>query len=264
MSMQAINYALTLPVDEPGPRLLMILIAHHVNWKTGDMFVSQDELADEAKMSSRTVRSHLCYLEDRGLIIRHQQRATDGRRGVDRIEFVGYLNWQHVLYHGGTIPPPSSRGKPVQTEAETPPEDFASGDDANRKNHVDQPENSGAPTGSSFPVYKEPFLTINKTMKCASAHATQGAACSRQEPPAALVLACDPMWDQWLQWLRDKGQTKALRMFEAEGAMVVFSGKPYPESPFPKLAPKQGSDKRDELEAKRERSGHRNRTGEAA
>lgn len=253
MSMQAINYALTLPVDEPGPRLLLILIAHHVNWKTGDMFVSQDELAEESRMSVRSIRNHLGVLEGMGLIIRHQQRDESGRRGVDRIELIGYLNWQHVLYHGGTIEAPATRCK-------KPPANSAGSDDANRQNDDDQPAKSGEPTGNCLPVYKEPSLTINKPLAREGAHATQSAA------RPALVKRGDATWRTWLNWLNDGGHEAAVQAFEREGAMVIYSERPAVGAPLPKLPP-TNPEKLAALEAGRAeslRKGYRDPTGEHA
>lgn len=247
MSMQAINYALTMPVDDPGPRLLLILIAHHINWKTGDMFVSQDELAKEARMSSRSIRNHLVVLEDAGLIVRTQQRDESGRRGVDRIEMPGYLEWQDVLYNGGTIPSPESRRK-------KPPANSAASDDSNRKNTDNQPEKNGSPTGNSLPVYKEPSLTISEPLGRASAHATQGAARSAQEgEEPRIVLAGDDTWQLWLNWLKDQNQNRAASAFEAEGAMVVYAKRPASTCKLPALAPIEGSDRREALMARRSR-----------
>ena len=251
MSMQAINYALTLPVDEPGPRLLLILIAHHVNWKTGDMFVSQDELAEESRMSVRSIRNHLGVLEGMGVIIRHQQRDESGRRGVDRIELIGYLNWQHVLYHGGTIEAPATRCK-------KPPANSAASDEANRQNDDDQPAKSVDPTGNCLPVYKEPSLTLNKPLERASAPATQSAARPR------LVKYGDNNWRRWINWLGAKGQHAAADAFEREGAMVVYASEPGTAVPLPKLPPSNPT-KLGELEAdyvESLRKGYRDPTGE--
>lgn len=250
MSMQAINFALTLPVDEPGPRLLLLLIAHHINWKTGDMYVSQEELAQEARMSSRSIRNHLGTLQDSGLIVRTPTRGDDGRRSVDRISLVGYLEWQDVLYNGGTIPSPEGRRK----AANKPAENSSGCEDANRKDDASQPEKSGEPTGSSFPVYKEPSLTLNKPSERASAHATQGAARSAQEvEEPRLILPGDDTWRLWLNWLDDKGQSRAKKAFIEEGGMVVFSYRPDTASPMPKLPPRAGTEKHAQMMSKRAR-----------
>lgn len=262
MSMQAINYALTMPVDEPGPRLLLILIAHHINWKTGDMFVSQDELAKEARMSSRSIRNHLGVLEDAGLIVRTQQRDESGRRGVDRIEMLGYLEWQDVIYNGGNIPSPENRRK-------KPLANSAGSDDANRKNDACQPEKNGSPTGSSFPVYKEPSLTVTNHTG-ASAPATQGAARSTPSEEQ-LVLAGDGNWQLWLNWLRDQGHTAAAAAFEDEAGMVVFARQPSTGSRLPLLPPREGTASLEALRARRGRrllrdpsDGSTSASGEAA
>lgn len=222
MSMQAINYALTLPVDEPGPRLLLILISHHVNWKTGSMFVSQEELADEARMSSRSIRNHLRYLEECGIIERTVQRDESGRRSVDCIKLVGYLEWQDVLYNGGTIQSPSERFKQ--------PANSSGSDAANRKTDADQPEKSGEPTGNCFPVLIEPSLTINKPLERAGAPATQSAA-----RPALRVKAGDLSWSAWIEAIEQKLGTDAARAVERDGAITVAARWPKENTPMPRV-----------------------------
>lgn len=156
MSMQAINYAMTLPVDEPGPRLLLFVIAHHVHWKTGTMHVGQSELAEEVRSSERSVRRWLVYLEQAGFITRKECRDEKGHRLFDEIELLGYLEWQDVLYNGGTLPHPSTRGKPV----EQPADNLAGGEEAYRTNEDALPDKSGQPTGQLCPPHIEPLRTI--------------------------------------------------------------------------------------------------------
>lgn len=243
MSMQAINFALTLPVDEPGPRLLLILISHHVNWRTGDMFVTQEELAKEARMSSRTVRTHLASLEADGLIIREQQRGDGGRREADKITLVGYLEWQDVIYNGGTIQNPETRGKRARKPAETPAEDFSGSDEANRKDCVGQPEKSGEPTGNCFPVYREPLLTIKKPLSAplppTAEQAPSGQSIKNDSRgsgiarPRITITAEFPSWPHWLDRIeRDRGP-EARRAVELLGRLEVAARWPTDDTPTP-------------------------------
>ena len=244
MSMQAINYAMTLPVDEPGPRLLLILIAHHINWKSGDMFVGQEELAQEARMTSRTVRNHLVILEERGFIERAPQRDDSGRRGMDRISLVGYLEWQDVLYNGGTIRPPSQLGKPVETQPETQPENSSCGCGSNRKNSADQPEKSGQPTGSCFPVYKNPSLTISNKHSAPlppepadpPGSGQVNVNCSREVRPAIRIRSRDASWGAWLDHIETIAGHGARREAAELGEIRAVTRWPAVDTPLPTLA----------------------------
>lgn len=230
MSMQAINFALTLPVDEPGPRLLLLLIAHHINWKTGEMFVGQEELAAEARMTARSVRNHLTALEEAGLIIRSPQRDVNGRRGIDRISLVGYLEWQDVIYNGGTIQCPASRRRTTKEPAEK----SSGSDDANRKNETVQPEKNGSPTGNCFPVdnKEDHSLTISEPLAREGARATRCAARPRLE-----VKAGDLSWTEWLAAIENNLGADASRSVAAIGKISVSAKWPRPGVPMPAIAP---------------------------
>lgn len=226
--MQAINFALTLPVDEPGPRLLLILISHHINWKTGEMYVSQEDLAIEARMSSRSVRTHLATLEEAGLIVRMQTRNENGRRGVDRIILVGYLEWQDALYNGGTIPSPESRRKAPKSQ----PENSSSGDDANRKKDIAQPENQREPTGNCFPVHnkEEPSSNHSEPLARTGARTTRSAA-----RPALEVKAGDMSWSEWLEAIEEKLGADARRSAARLGKISVTARWPREGVPMPSI-----------------------------
>lgn len=160
MSMQAINYAMTLPVEETGPRFLLFLIAHHINWKTGTMYVSQEELAGEARVSSRTARRWLIALEKGEFIRRTERRDERGFRINDEIELLGYLEWQDIIYNGGELPDPSTRGKRISAQ---PDKSSASrGSNRTNSNHrtdgASLPDKSCSPTGHCCPVHKEPSI----------------------------------------------------------------------------------------------------------
>lgn len=227
MSMQAINYAMTLPVDEPGPRLLLFVIAHHVNWKTGKMYVGQKELSDEVRSSVRSVRRWLIYLEETGFITRTKCRDEEtGRQDFDEIELLGYLEWQDVLYNGGTLPHPSTRGKPVQNHVEEPEDNLAAGDDPSRTNEGVQADKSGGPGGHCCPPLKEPLRTIGNPK---GAHARAKGEFSDlkngSEPkpvrPAIDLTPADASWQDWLSHIEARGHEALAQRAKEAGRMQV-------------------------------------------
>lgn len=231
MSMQAINYAMTLPVEEPGPRLLLILIAHHVNWKTGTMFVSQTELAAEAKASERSVRRWCGVLEEAGFITKTERRAFGtGRRDVDEIELVGYLDWQEVIEKGGTIPDPSTRGKVLKT----PPDNLAGSEEptgqicaANRTKTASQPDNGVR--------YKKTTLTNNNHLsarECAS-HGARTPALN--VVPQIKISRGDLSWDDWIAWMSDNDRRDLVNAAQEAGQIVCASRWPTDSSPPPRI-----------------------------
>lgn len=231
MSMQAINYALTLPVDESGPRLTLLIIAHHINYRTGDMFVGQDELAAEVRRDERTVRRYLTHLEEAGFIRRMQQRSSDGKRMTDRIELVDYLEWQTVIEKGGVIKDPNTRGKRV----DKPADKLSGSTPATGQNTPDQPDKNGSASGhlmsgTKGTIFNQDNLSAGER------------ACDANAPRAALakkrlVLETDPDWWQWLAVAERHFNAKGRQAFVDEGAMLVFDEKPSAAAMAPALAP---------------------------
>lgn len=185
MSMQAINFAMTLPIPEPGPRLLLFIIAHHVNWQTGVMRVSQKELAKEAFASERTIRRWLEYLEAGEYITRTERRDHDGTWLTADIELSGYIEWQQAIYEGGTIRDPKTRGKPVQL----PPDNLADGETSIGQNGGGPSDKNGPSIGQRVSAANEPLVTIRGNLSARAGACEAGATPSRAEAPPAAAHA---------------------------------------------------------------------------
>lgn len=197
MSMQAINFAMTQPVGEPGPRLLLFVIAHHVHWQTGTMYVSQAELAKEVCSSERSVRRWLDYLQSEGYITRQEKRDDRGHRLPDEIELLGYIEWQKVLYEGGTIRDPKTRGKAVEKQAAN----LADGQEPTGQMTGVLPDKMGEPTGQGMSGSNEPSRTIRGTFS-ASERASDADASrtprAEKLAPSITVRRSDPSWEDWV------------------------------------------------------------------
>lgn len=231
MSLQAINYAMTQPVEETGARLLLFIIAHHVHWETGVMFVTQAQLAEEIRASERSVRRWLDVLEADGYIARKECRGDQGRRLPDEIELIGYLEWQRVLYEGGTIRAPKARSKRVDNYEEKQPDNLAGSDadnrtllsgidrseqpdnlaGTNRTNQGPQPDKKGGPTGQLCPVYNNHLQPLSTTISARAGACEASASPARAEAPAPVEVAAwqpgqacvvrtgQPSWRKWLE-----------------------------------------------------------------
>lgn len=228
MSMQAINYAMTMPVGEPGPRLLLFVIAHHVNWKDGLMYVSQAELAKEVCSSERSVRRWLEYLQAEGYIVRSERRDDRGHRLPDEIELLGYIEWQKVLYEGGTIRNPKGRGKPVGEQ----PDKMADGGEPTGQMTGGLPDKSGQPTGQGVSGSNEPLGTIDRTLSAGERASDASASRSpRQEKlvPRFTITKSDPSWSEWIDHVDDQtssrmeaaGEFEASARWPGKGARVL-------------------------------------------
>jgi hypothetical protein len=228
MSMQAINFAMTQPVQEPGPRLLLFVIAHHVHWQTGLMYVSQTELAKEVCSSERSVRRWLDYLEAGEYIRRTEKRDDRGHRQPDEIELIGYIEWQKVLYEGGTIRNPKTRGKAVDEQ----PAKLADGAEPTGQMVGGLPDKNGVPTGQGVAGSNEPLGTIRRTLSADERARDASAA----RPPRAekrttsiIVTRSDASWSNWLdavdvemaERMERAGEFEATSRWPKDGARVL-------------------------------------------
>lgn len=68
------------PKMKAGPRMVLLMLAHHHNGKTGQLNPSQDTLARECGISRASLNTHLSELEDHGLIERIQKRNPKTKR----------------------------------------------------------------------------------------------------------------------------------------------------------------------------------------
>lgn len=234
--MQAINFAFTLPVKDPGPRLALIVIAHHVNYRTGNMFVGQDELAEEIGCSERTLRRYLKALEEAGFLTREERRSDDGKRTTDCITLVGYLDWQHVVEHGGTLPDPKTRGRPV-VAADEQPDNLAAGCDSNRTKQADQPDKKPPTSGQGVSGIKtNHFNQVNHSAREGARREDFKSGFGSEVPPPQRARPCftltptdAPQWRAWIASLPAEQAEAA----ESAGKISVTSR--WPDKPGAEL-----------------------------
>lgn len=89
MSVQAISWAYTAPVANPGTKFLLVTLANFAD-EWGVCWPGQDTLAAMTAQSERKVRQGLAELEDEGLIVKVARRRDDGSRRSDVIVLVGF------------------------------------------------------------------------------------------------------------------------------------------------------------------------------
>lgn len=218
MSMQALTYAMTLPVDASGPRLLLFCIAHHVSNETGATFVGQKRLADEARVSVRSVRRYIADLEAEGIVKCTPRRRDNGSQTTDIVELVGFLDWLNVIENGGVIPS-RKRAKAV----DEPEDNLTSGEpglSAPRGHLV------SAPPGHCCPPLNQNSNQENLTN---SAHARAKGEFpdlkngSEPKPvrPAIDLTPADASWQDWLSHIEARGHEALAQRAREAGLMQV-------------------------------------------
>lgn len=83
MSFQAMAWAVDQPVTGIG-KLILLLLANYAG-RDGICFPSQEELAKQAGITDRAVRTWLSRFEESGLISREKRYRKNGTRGSDLI-----------------------------------------------------------------------------------------------------------------------------------------------------------------------------------
>lgn len=79
MSWQATSWAIGQRVGDPSLKMLLLVIGGYANAE-GEMWYSQEKIADDTEISVRTLRRHLHKLVDLGLISVEQRRRGDGTK----------------------------------------------------------------------------------------------------------------------------------------------------------------------------------------
>lgn len=107
-------------------QLVLLAIARHADWDTGECHPSVNTLARMAKCSVNTARRHLVQLVEDGLIERETRNRADGGRTSDLLRLAGYQKWIETNRKGGQVdkpvaiqpyeatPPPNLGGPPSQ------------------------------------------------------------------------------------------------------------------------------------------------------
>ena len=99
MSIDALRWAMRLPLPTSGQKLLMIMLANYANEESGKAWPCRKTLAEDCRMSNRTISTHTQALEKMGLI------TIEKRHVIDR----PYPNNVYLLHIGKVINPPPLR-----------------------------------------------------------------------------------------------------------------------------------------------------------
>lgn len=219
MSMQAMTFAMTLPVDASGQRLLLFCIAHHVSNETGSTIVGQKRLSDEARVSVRSVRRYLAELEDAGIVKCTPRRRDNGSQTTDQVELVGFLEWLNVIENGGVIPS-RKRAKPV----DEPADNLAGGnpDLAGGGGHL-LSGGGGHCCPTLNQVLNQESLTTSAQARAKDSNSDlEKAGQPRRARPAFDLTPVDVQWEPWVEHLRKIGEHDLADRALSAGKMTVF------------------------------------------
>ncbi len=236
MSMQAMTYAMTLPVDASGPRLLLFCIAHHVSNETGLTIVGQKRLSDEARVSVRSIRRYLAELEEAGIVKCTPRRRDNGSQTTDEVELLGFLEWLNVIENGGVIPS-RKRGKPV----DEPAANLAGGQPDLAGGGGQQVAGGGGhccPTLNQ--VLNQESLTTSAQGRAKISNSDLGSeAATRSRRPAFTLTPADMSWKDWIAHLTARGHHELAERAQTVGELTATSRWPRegPNEPLP-IVPK--------------------------
>lgn len=89
MSIQAMQWALGFPAENATEKAILLVIANYADGN-GRSYPGQQNIAEQASSSERTVRRVLESLEARGIIAREERRRKDGSRTSDVIVLASF------------------------------------------------------------------------------------------------------------------------------------------------------------------------------
>jgi hypothetical protein len=245
MSLQAMTFAMTRDLDEVGPRLVLLILAHHINNETHRTFVGQKLICKEARVSERSLRRYLETLEGAGYIKRHERRREDGSRATDEIELLGFEAWLKAIEQGGVV----TVEKPVETQ----PANLAASDPATGHLLAGGPGQSCdrgvRPLLAGIQELK-PSLTerLNQTRESAreDVNLDSGKKIAKPRPASAkypsqfkITPKLDAaQWSAWVTHLRGIGREDLVEAATADGEMIVRARWPEEDCPLPLIEPK--------------------------
>ncbi len=101
MSVQAISWALSYPVESSTEKAVLLVLANYADGD-GECFPGQESIAQQAACSDRTVRRVLEAFEAKGVIARQERRRRDGSRTSDAIVLLAFQQAANLSGSGAT------------------------------------------------------------------------------------------------------------------------------------------------------------------
>lgn len=86
MSFEAIGWAFTTPIESPGAKLVLLALANYANSENGS-YPSIRRIFELTNIKPRTIATHLKFLEEQGLVKRHERYLANGGRASTLYEF---------------------------------------------------------------------------------------------------------------------------------------------------------------------------------
>jgi|CXWL01.1.fsa_nt_gi hypothetical protein len=217
-------------------QLILLAIARSADWISGEGYPDIKTIAKRAKCSERTASTYLKRLAADEFIRRIPRKRADGGRTSDMIILVGYSEWYHAIYKGGTVSAPRSIKR-----YDTPMQDLHGG----VENSVDQEAEIAAPPmqvllhtphATTFAGPKNVKLTSDSNVS-ADGRASEGARppAPKKHLPQFTLTPADSSWDHWMTWLTDHDHREVALAAQEARQLVTVARWPKPGTPVPRV-----------------------------
>lgn len=220
--------------------LIALKLADFANDVGGSIYPSRNRLAEDAQCSPSTVKNTLRMFREIGLIHVLKEGGNGPR---DTTEYALNIRLLTALSRGEcTI---DTTGEEVEIKWVNKGAEFDPLDDVRGQTEPLRGQNNDLKGVTALPPIHHKTPNIDSSGACARASDES----ARFAPAKArLIRHGDPQWTRWIIWADTQGKRS---LFEDEGGMVVFGDYPGPGTEPPKLPPRPGTQRFDELEAER-------------
>lgn len=123
MSIKTLDWAFDIQIDNPGAKLVLLALANYDN-SEGGSFPTIGKIEKLTSIKPRTIATHLNFLEDQGIIKRHERFLANGGKASNLYEFCrGVLPIQQestAESAGLSYPPDYPEDSELRSGAEAP------------------------------------------------------------------------------------------------------------------------------------------------
>ena len=210
-----LSYADLQDTGNAQAQLVLIAIARHCDWVTGECFPKQETIAKMSKCCGRTVRRYMKKLAEDGFIDVAPRRRDDGGRTSDLITLKGYREWAHANQNGGTVARPRSVKR-----YQDPPDKLSGGGVDN----LSAPPGHVLSTPPGQQVSGQEHSLNNQLTKASANDLVLEVKSAAAQPELRLVPSDGGKWDAWMAFLSPE------QFDQAEAAGVIFVTAYWPDS----------------------------------
>lgn len=179
-----LTWASGTKTGNPGRKAILMLLAQMADWQSGRCEAKVSTISEATEVGDRTVRTHLAWLAESGIIARRPQyRADHGRRGD---EYLLLAPWVESWPDGAPLPNPQ-----VGRSSDSTPSPPVAGQEQPLPNgHASKQENAHAQVPDNFPDELRPHARVVMRVLREAAVQQRGKAVTARA--VGLVIAARP------------------------------------------------------------------------